>query len=459
MARKRRSFFRRIQSFLNLKKFSFDSSIFSFGKRKIRKNIAYYLLLFAVLFTIIGILPVVAQNIPSQSVLQTSASPIQLVQEGRNFYSKGEFHEAIIKLQEAKTIFRESGDKLNLSMTLSNLSLAYQQLGIWDKAEHEIEESIKLLHQNDAELTKEELNLFAQAKLVQGQLEQAKGNPEGALNAWNKATTIFTKKLGDKTGITRSRVYQSLALQELGLYREAYNTLIPQIKELEIQPDSNDKAITFRTFGNILRIVGNTDKLTVNGNKIDYLKQSEQYLEASLKISQNLNSSQDIAEALLSLGNTARSAYKRAQNTYELTPIRKEKNTAEKKIQDALIYYQKVIDADSERLIQNNDVASLRDRANGSYETDFQISQSRSLIQQRQKIQAELNKLSLLLDYEEWVKRSQEEKSQNENLKMRYQVSNGKNPLMKTQIEIYLLFNTGLKIYFPTVQKFMPKLI
>lgn len=435
MARKRRSFFRRIQSFLNLKKFSFDSSsISSFGRRKRRKNIAYYLLLFAVLFTIIGILPVVAQNIPSQSVLQTSASPMQLVQEGRNFYSKGKFHEAIKKLQEAKTIFRESGDKLNLSMTLSNLSLAYQQLGLWDKAEYEIEESIKLLHQNDAELTKEELNLYAQAKLVQGQLEQAKGNPEGALSAWDKATKIFTK-LGDKTGLTRSRVYESLALQELGLYREAYNTLIPQIEKLESQPDSNDKAITFRAFGNILRIVGNTDRLTVNGKKIDYLKQSEQCLQASLKISQNLNSSQDIAEALLSLGNTARAAYKRAQNTYELTPIRKEKNTAEKKIQDALRYYQKVIDADYERLIQNNGVVSSQDRANGSYETDFQISQSRSLIQQSQNIQAELNKLSLLLDYEEWVKRSQEKKSQNEKSHFEIPSIEWEKPLMQTQIE------------------------
>ncbi|MDJ0616526.1 MAG: CHAT domain-containing protein [Calothrix sp. MO_192.B10] len=446
MARKWRSFFRRIQSFLNLKKFSLDSFISRFDRRKIRKNIAYYLLLFTVLFTIIGFLPVVAQNIPSKLVLQTSVSPIQLVQEGKDFYSKGNYNEAIKKLQEAKSVFRARGDKLNLSMTLSNLSLAYQQLGIWDKAEYEITESIKLLHQNDDKSTKEELNLFAQAKLVQGQLEQAKGNPAGALSAWNKATTIFTK-LGDNTGINRSRVYESLALQELGLYREAYNKLIPQIKpyhklitlikELENQPDSNDKAITFRAFGNILRIVGNTDRLTVNGKKIDYLKQSQQYLQASLKISQNLNSYQDIAEAFLSLGNTARAAYKRAQNTYELTPITGEKKTAEEKIKDALKCYKKLIYEDSAPPVQKNKVVYLQDEADRILCKElFPNGHRYSLIQQRQKIQAELNNLSLLIDYEEWVKRIQDKKYKDiSSTRWEIPSTEWEKPLMKTQIE------------------------
>ncbi|MEL6165191.1 MAG: tetratricopeptide repeat protein, partial [Cyanobacteria bacterium J06628_3] len=245
MARKRRSFFRRIQSFLNLKKFSFNSSsISSFGRRKKRKNIVYYLLLLTVLFTIIGILPVVAQNIPSQSVLQTSASPIQLVQEGRNFYNKGKFNKAIKKLQEAKTIFRESGDKLNLSMTLSNLSLAYQQLGLWDKAEYEITESINLL-KSLTDNSKDKLKLLASALEVRGKLKLSVGKPGEALENWKGAASTFNQ-VGDKDREIRSLVAQSLALQELGLYRETFKILIPLFNELKEQDDSYEKAIIFR---------------------------------------------------------------------------------------------------------------------------------------------------------------------------------------------------------------------
>ncbi|NET73412.1 MAG: CHAT domain-containing protein, partial [Sphaerospermopsis sp. SIO1G2] len=89
-----------------------------------------------------------------------------------------------------------------------------------------------------------------------------------------------------------SRINQSLALQALGLYSQAINTLMVSQKSLEQQQDNLVKAQTLLNLGNVWRGIGK-------------LEQSQQVLEQSLKIATKLSSSKIKTEALLSLGKTS----------------------------------------------------------------------------------------------------------------------------------------------------------
>ncbi|MEO0934166.1 MAG: hypothetical protein AAFY21_10565, partial [Cyanobacteria bacterium J06641_2] len=54
-----------------------------------------------------------------------------LVEAGKQYYQAGEFAKAVEKWKEAEQVFSSKGDILNQSAVLSNLALAYQQLGNW----------------------------------------------------------------------------------------------------------------------------------------------------------------------------------------------------------------------------------------------------------------------------------------------------------------------------------------
>ncbi|WP_336230646.1 CHAT domain-containing protein [Scytonema sp. PRP1] len=323
------------------------------------------------------------------------------MQDGKEKDETGQF--SIPNLEQAVNVLRVSDDKLKLSMTLSNLSLAYQQKGEWTKAGEAIRKSQTVLESISSN-TLEKRKLLAHALEVEGKLKLSIGETEEALSLWQKASTKFYEA-GDKTGENRTKIHQTLALQELGFYRQAFKTLIKPVQLIKTQPPMV-QAIAFRSLGNILRIVGDTEELSelektldflqldVNSVKelkcfqpsedgkikLNYLDQSHLLLWKSFQISE---SPQDKAEALLSLGNTARSAYKRAQDAYERAQIPNDKTAAECQSQWAANYYQQVVE--KVEVVEKVDSVPLI-----------------------QKIQAQLNKLSLLIDYEEWVQRSKE---------------------------------------------------
>ncbi|PSO95635.1 MAG: hypothetical protein BRC48_08050 [Cyanobacteria bacterium QS_9_48_30] len=270
MARKRFVFFRAIQPLLKAR---------SWGNR--------FLLALVTALLCITVFPVLT-TAPSLN----SAVP-SLVQQGKALYKAEKFTEATQVLQQAADTFRTNGEELKLGMTLSNLSLAYQQLGQWQKAEEVIAESLKLLQSGqDAESQqKERSQLLAQALDVRGRLQLARGQAQSALTTWRKAASIYAE-VGDEARITRSRINQAQALQSLGLYRQAEETLTESSQRLQKQPDSSLKATGLRSLGNIFRVIGN-------------LKESRQVLEQSLDVARSLQSREAISETLLSLGNTA----------------------------------------------------------------------------------------------------------------------------------------------------------
>jgi tetratricopeptide (TPR) repeat protein len=64
-------------------------------------------------------------------------------------------------LQKAADAFKAKEDKLQLAMTLSNLALAYQQLGQWQQAQEAIAQSLKLLNSQNTQESSEKRQIIA----------------------------------------------------------------------------------------------------------------------------------------------------------------------------------------------------------------------------------------------------------------------------------------------------------
>ncbi|MUL35641.1 CHAT domain-containing protein [Gloeocapsopsis dulcis] len=281
MARERRVFFRSRQPVLKL------------GK-KVSSALVRECLLLVVGFLvwggdIQGVSPVEARVAVNSSLASTSES----IQQGRELYETGQYAQAAAVWRQAAKAYQARGDSLNQAMALSNLALAYQQLGTWSSANQAIATSLQLL--STTSTNSQHAQILAQALNNQGSLQFAQGQAEQALTTWQQATAAYTKA-ADSVGITRSLINQAQALQALGLYRRAITTLNQVNQTLQQQP-SVIKVAGLRSLGNALRVVGN-------------LSQSQQVLEQSLKLAQELRSPAEIAATLTSLGNTVRTQQK-----------------------------------------------------------------------------------------------------------------------------------------------------
>jgi CHAT domain-containing protein/uncharacterized protein HemY len=229
--------------------------------------------LFLLTLLLIGIaVPIAAQ----------STTPTPLDQAGRQHYEAAQYTEAI-KLWQ--TALLGVSDHSHQAQTLSNLSLAYQQLGQWDKARSAINQSLALLsHTNQSKQLAQTLDIL-------GRLQLASGQAETALTTWQQAAAIY-KNHPDRSSLTRNQINQAQALQALGFYPQAQKQLTEITQTLNAQPNSALKAIGLRSLGNSLRMTGN-------------LTDAQKTLQQSLTVAQSINNPQAIGEALLSLGNIA----------------------------------------------------------------------------------------------------------------------------------------------------------
>jgi len=320
MARKRRVFFHTLQSILKLKRFArgwidglrdsrllqevgnltVSASAFkearlcllgtTFTRRFLVGGLLALITTFLLGSPILAKPPVVSSAV--QSMSSSSSQTASLVEQGKRLYDAGQFAEAVKVLQQASAAFRASGDKLREAMTLSNLSLAYQQLGQWTEAEKAITQSLRLLQSGDTGSSSERSQIIAQALDVQGRLQFAQGQTEAALTTWQKAADIY-QQIGDAATLTRNRINSAQALQALGLYVQA-NKILTEVQQTLISlPDSPVKATGLRSLGNVRRVMGD-------------LNVSRLVLGKSLAVAQRVQSQSAIAEAQLSLGNTAR---------------------------------------------------------------------------------------------------------------------------------------------------------
>ncbi len=232
---------------------------------------------------------------------QKVSSASSFMQQSQALYEAGKFLEAVQMLKKVATEFKATNDKFNEAIVLSNLSLAYQQLGQWQEATEAITQSIKLLENLENSGSSQErgqTQIFAQALDVRGNLELARGQTEAALGTWQEGAKIY-QQLDDKLALIRNRVNQAQAMQALGNYLQARKTLDSVQEILQKQPDSPLKATGLHSLGNVLRTLG-------------YLSESQTILEESSSVATRVGDAGAQSNALLGNGNTAR-AQKYAQ--------------------------------------------------------------------------------------------------------------------------------------------------
>lgn len=287
------------------------------------------LILAALLFVLsLGLPSVVAQVSAQMPIVQSQPSGLQLVEQAKDSYETRDFAEAARIWQQAASTFAAAGDVLNQAMALSNLSLTYQQLAEWDKAKEASLQSLNLLQTQQN--TPEKLRILAQSLDIQGKLQLEIGQSVEALETWQEATKIYTQ-IPNRDGVVQSQINQAQAMQDLGLYPRACDTLISALdididkigktlqlnlqncqsltlltnKQLEsfteqIESFLKTKPYSQLNFEGILSL-GDVFKVVLGD-----LEKSQKILSVSQEVAERLNSPQNQATAYLSLGNTAR---------------------------------------------------------------------------------------------------------------------------------------------------------
>ncbi|MDJ0707136.1 MAG: CHAT domain-containing protein [Leptolyngbyaceae cyanobacterium MO_188.B28] len=330
---------------------------------------------------------------PPQSPLASPDPPAaEWIDQGRDFYADGQYNQAAVSWRQAAQVYANQGDALHQAMALTYLSLAHQQLDQWTEAETAISASLDLLTQaperGDSFLRSQ---LYAQALNARGRLYFALGRLEGALHSWDLAAETY-RNLNDSTGVVGSLINQAQALESLGLYRRSCNTLLTAlavdarcdnldadtlptlVQTIESYPDPAIQTLGLRSLGTILRLV-------------DSLDRSSQVLKAGLAIAEQQSSPPDQSAAWLALGETERARYQQVKESLGSR-------------------------ADS------TDVAKLRHAAQPGIQAYQQAAQLAQIAGQSSpianliQIQAQLQRLSLLLDLQAWLQDHQQTSDQ-----------------------------------------------
>ena len=255
------------------------------------------------IYPVSGFATISATNLETKVSTQLTNAQ-QLEHQGRSLYQAGKFTDAINIFRQATESYKAQGNSLQQAISLSNLSLSYQQVGLWSEATQAIADSLFLLQAVDGN-SQAKLSALAQALSIQGSLQLAQGQAEQALATWERSTALYDQ-LGDSDRAAENRVNQAQALQMLGLYRRAITTLSgvlrfnPQTltvddlsKQLNQLPPSPAIVAALQSLGEALRVTGALDS-------------SRMVLQHSLKLAESLHLSEARAVAAFKLGNVAR---------------------------------------------------------------------------------------------------------------------------------------------------------
>ncbi|MBP0017775.1 MAG: CHAT domain-containing protein [Cyanobacteria bacterium SBLK] len=258
-----------------------------------------------------------AGTIYTSLTVGVSASDTLMLQ-GQSAYEAGEYAKAKEYLLEVLS----QGENSSLSRVLifSNLSSISQKLGDWQQAESYLDRAETLL--DNEPFSSQKVYLLAQIYMLRGQGEFLQGRSDRALEAWKKAEECYQESQ-QVVGQIESQVYQAIALQELGFYREALTKLL-QIDRAILMDRPILQAKVFHQLGNIIRVVGKVDEIDLNWSfdaqpeaEINYVVQSERLLNESYLIYSTLKYSTEQVEVLLDLGNTIFVRYYQLKDEYQ----------------------------------------------------------------------------------------------------------------------------------------------
>ena len=116
---------------------------------------------------------------------QTSNTVAELVAKSKNLYEAENYSAAIQTLKQALAQYQAQENNLRQAMVLSNIALAYQQLGEWQQVNTYVRESLDILD-NLAQSPENKL-IIAQTLDIKGRLKLAQGNAELAAQTWQQA--------------------------------------------------------------------------------------------------------------------------------------------------------------------------------------------------------------------------------------------------------------------------------
>lgn len=231
--------------------------------------------------------PAVAAELEVPGIYEQSVATGDRVALGRSFYQAGRFAEAAAAWQAAAQTYANKGDRENQALSLSYLSLAYQELGQWDGASSAVAASIEILRSGD----RVEAILLGQALNTQGSILLARGKAQEALETWKRSESLY-QEAADETGVLGSKINQARALQSLGFYRRAESKLLLVAAQMDDMPDSVVKVSGLRSLSIALQVVGK-------------IKASQEILTESLQVAQRIGATAEVSRTLLSLGNAA----------------------------------------------------------------------------------------------------------------------------------------------------------
>lgn len=271
------------------------------------------------------------------TIIAQNQSSLSIEQQARSHYESGKYSQAVRLFQQAIQKYEASGNPIRQALSLSNLSLCYQQLGEWNNASDSIKSAISLL--KDINNPQANTNLaLAQAFDIQGSLQLARGQANSALESSKSATNIYTQ-LNKPLLVLASQTSQALALQNLGLYRRAIS-LLEEALQLPVDstknagqlktaltkiPTSTQTATALHTLGDSLRVVGK-------------FSEARLVLQRSLDVAKQQNLPEIVTLSQLGLGNTARAQ------------INQDKSNNSEAAQTALKFYREAAKSSSQNL-------------------------------------------------------------------------------------------------------------
>jgi CHAT domain-containing protein len=224
------------------------------------------------------------------------ASTTNLTQQASDQYRDRRFAEAAALFRQAA---QAQTDPIQKALSLSNLSLCYQQMGQWPAANQATTDSLALLQNGSNPIA------LAQVLDIQGSLLLAQGQAEPALTAWEQSAKLYQQQNQPNRALA-SQTNQAQALQNMGLHRRAISLLQSSLKlssepnatdrlptQLEAIAPSTETTMALRTLGESLRSMGD-------------LTAARLVLDRSLTIATAIEQADAIPLIQLSLGNTAR---------------------------------------------------------------------------------------------------------------------------------------------------------
>ncbi len=247
-------------------------------------------------------MPAVLATTYDQTVV-TSKSAEKLEAEGKYFYSISQFAQALELWHQAELIYIDSEDSLSQARILSNQALAYSQLNNWEQSTAKITASLQLLNQEPEITSPEHIRALAQVFNNQGIIQLSQGKAEQAIVTWSQAKVNYQES-GNDLGVIRASINQASAFKQLGFYHRAVKILAEVEKRLAQQPDSLLKATGLRSYGGILRLVGQNN-------------QSKQILSQSLTIATKINAPEEQVKTLLALGKSYQPEPQKALKKYQ----------------------------------------------------------------------------------------------------------------------------------------------